>query len=124
MTDTLNVTGSVEKTSEAGGGFKIEIEVADDVDVDTGSKTIVIAPSGTATIDLSDVTPGDGLIIKTPTLVTATATWTGRSPNPVFTDVPVREWLILQTAGLHTLVLTNPDTVSVRLTLNVFRLPT
>lgn len=124
MAETLTITGLVEKVSDTRSGWTLPLEISLDLDGDEGAKTFTIAAGATVSIPITLVTPADVLILKTPSRVNVTLTYTGVSPTVTVTSMPVLEFCFLRTTGLNTISVANPNSLSVLLTVCAGKLST
>jgi len=114
MADTLGIEGVIEKTSDSRGSWKIGLEVSEELETDEGSRVFAVPANDSVTISLTASSPATFLVIKTPKRINVTRTYTGDvTPAPTVTDEPIRELLIVQTLGLDTITLSNPNSEDV-----------
>lgn len=117
MADTLSITGTVEKISETRGSWSEVLDLACEIDADTGLRQESIAAGASRVIDLAGLTTGDAVLLKSPRALTLTAAFSGGGS---MTDVPART-LVLETTGLLSLSVENPNEAAVMFTLAVLR---
>ena len=118
MSESLSISGTSVKASDARGGWNVDLNVVEDIEADIGCVTLPLAASMGApqAVNLDALGgDGDGVIIKTPKEILVTMT----HATGAVTAMPVRSLLLWMTAGLTGLSLQNTNTEQVLVTVAV-----
>lgn len=124
MADVFGIEGTINKTSDSRSSWELALEVSEELATDEGARVFLVPAGNVVTVALAASSPADFLVIKAPKRVNVSRTYTGVSPVPTITNEPVRELLIVQTLGLDTVTLDNPNTEDVYVTVCAGRLAT